>query len=1294
MYILTLHPNKLLFCLALIVGLAATLYFPPMFADKVVEVPLAALYLAEVGLALLAALLFYENATISQVVQLAAWVLGFSMAFGAAGNFTGRSTQLLPDAFVLINWVQLAIMNASGMLSTLCLFRIEPLFGVKPQKAERAKQAPAETPKPAAKASPAAPNTPAVLDDFSPPPELRAEPTASSTPATQPPESVKEILEGLDISRINRLERSLRPRELSLESLFKEESQAAEKVRGWGAQVAPHLPEPAPDAGPVAGQGQDDSANIAMPAGACGAPLITQTEPSPEVESPLSAEATGDLAELQPDSGAAPVEVAAIAAVPPPKTADPEAVALEVQRQAVLACQEEASLAPAEPDTGAASPPWQAAIEVTAGREVAPPGPFAEAETPTSQEAVPAAPPGQPLAGQARPPSLAVPLGQDEARPLHKTMRNMPIPGTAPVKDQAPPGKEKPASREESFEERIVREAAERLKDDLARGAVAQLAGAQSSAPAAEPAGESMSIFQKLLQSQPCDALLKPEEPIAAPSAVPSSKKKCPPTKTAPGGVADGEIEDIFRNLVPDSAQKTVGGKTGPPAQQDEVLFDKTAVDQEVDDIFKRLVPDSPPRTVGEKAPPPTKQGEGLFEQTVVNEEVDDIFKRLVPASAQREVSAEILRQLRADVGPTPDPAGEPAGAGQACAPAQQARGPVTCDQALELISSLAGEPAAAPPPAHSAPEAPPREPGQPQVSVPASVAKEVKEFGRLAPATPAQEPESAGTMKTIGKMLIDVQAVENIIKSAQSGIEGTTTARIVSVKKGEDIRVLLGKIDRQPGVEGSILIGHDGLVISSTMPEDTDKDALGALCLAVEKSTALAAEKLGLAKMRQAVLHSPGKLTILNDVPAGVLAVFVARAAAPGLNELMEKIVNITHDEFPELPVSEFQAAVAEPEAAAAALEPALGATPALPPQEPGAKTPETEKAAEKAAFSAEPEQTSAVPGEAAKTSGAAKLLFELAAGEEQPNTLAPPAPASAVAADLVRDLIASLAGAPAEPAQKPAEQAPAERPPVEEAQPAAAAEAEMESLTGAAATITQPVPVSREQLEAARSADEAATQAGAATEKPTEEAPAGAAATPQPAPATARERERAAAPEWAPAKEIKEFGRLSAKSKAADVQPEQGTMKTIGKMLIDAQAVANIIKAGEIRPGGLTTARVISAARGEGIRSLLAKIDSYPGVAGSLIVGHDGLVIASTLGSGWDRDMYGALSSSIHSNTNLATEKLELGALGQTILQSEDKVTILTEVEVGVLAVFCEQRQPDKLNGLLAAIEATVHG
>src|SRR4030095_9269612 len=102
MYNIKLHSNRTLFVVALGAGLAAVIYFPQAFPDKIVEMPLAALYLGEAGLALMAALLFYENASISQVIRLAAWVLGFSMAVGATGNFVGQHTQLLSDSVVLM----------------------------------------------------------------------------------------------------------------------------------------------------------------------------------------------------------------------------------------------------------------------------------------------------------------------------------------------------------------------------------------------------------------------------------------------------------------------------------------------------------------------------------------------------------------------------------------------------------------------------------------------------------------------------------------------------------------------------------------------------------------------------------------------------------------------------------------------------------------------------------------------------------------------------------------------------------------------------------------------------------------------------------------------------------------------------------------------------------------------------------------------------------------------------------------------------------------------------------------
>ncbi|MBI5172353.1 MAG: roadblock/LC7 domain-containing protein [Candidatus Melainabacteria bacterium] len=205
------------------------------------------------------------------------------------------------------------------------------------------------------------------------------------------------------------------------------------------------------------------------------------------------------------------------------------------------------------------------------------------------------------------------------------------------------------------------------------------------------------------------------------------------------------------------------------------------------------------------------------------------------------------------------------------------------------------------------------------------------------------------------------------------------------------------------------------------------------------------------------------------------------------------------------------------------------------------------------------------------------------------------------------------------------------------------------------------------------------------------------------EPAKEAAKEAPKEPAKEASKYKEVKEFGRLSGRSAAAPKTSGDsvGTMKTIGKLLLDVTAVENIIKAGETKKigSGLSTAKVISAARGEGIRNILTTIDTYEGVAGSLIVGHDGLVIASTVGQGWDKDMLGALSTALLSTSNLATKKLEIGKLRQMVMltkvnENDFRTTVLTDVEVGILAVFIEKTDLTKIDGLLESIHKTIHG
>ncbi len=181
-----------------------------------------------------------------------------------------------------------------------------------------------------------------------------------------------------------------------------------------------------------------------------------------------------------------------------------------------------------------------------------------------------------------------------------------------------------------------------------------------------------------------------------------------------------------------------------------------------------------------------------------------------------------------------------------------------------------------------------------------------------------------------------------------------------------------------------------------------------------------------------------------------------------------------------------------------------------------------------------------------------------------------------------------------------------------------------------------------------------------------------------------------------------LKDFGKLSVRSaQAPKVQGETaGTMKTIGKLLIDQQSIEAIINAGESRQlgKGLPSARIISKARGAGINELLNKIGEYQGVAGSLIVGHDGLVMSSTLQQGWDKDMLGALSTALLSTSNLSTKKLEIGRLRQMVLLTRtpnaDKTTILTDVDVGILVVFCEQTDISLIDGLIEKIQNTING
>src|SRR5207244_2133680 len=112
---------------------------------------------------------------------------------------------------------------------------------------------------------------------------------------------------------------------------------------------------------------------------------------------------------------------------------------------------------------------------------------------------------------------------------------------------------------------------------------------------------------------------------------------------------------------------------------------------------------------------------------------------------------------------------------------------------------------------------------------------------------------------------------------------------------------------------------------------------------------------------------------------------------------------------------------------------------------------------------------------------------------------------------------------------------------------------------------------------------------------------------------------------------------------------------------------------------------ARVLNVAEGKDIESLLLQINGHSYVEGSLIVGNDGLVIAAQISPELDKAVLGAMSFAIHANTNLIIKKMEMGSLKQIVLQSHQKLTVLTALRQGILGVFTASRKLERLNSLM---------
>jgi len=87
--------------------------------------------------------------------------------------------------------------------------------------------------------------------------------------------------------------------------------------------------------------------------------------------------------------------------------------------------------------------------------------------------------------------------------------------------------------------------------------------------------------------------------------------------------------------------------------------------------------------------------------------------------------------------------------------------------------------------------------------------------------------------------------------------------------------------------------------------------------------------------------------------------------------------------------------------------------------------------------------------------------------------------------------------------------------------------------------------------------------------------------------------------------------------------------------------------------------------------MRHIVEDLIRVEGVIGSLLVGRDGLVIASTLIEDEDAEVLGAMSAAVFGEIDKATKRIGIGTLVDAIIDAKDGSILLLEARDVILTV-----------------------
>ena len=91
--------------------------------------------------------------------------------------------------------------------------------------------------------------------------------------------------------------------------------------------------------------------------------------------------------------------------------------------------------------------------------------------------------------------------------------------------------------------------------------------------------------------------------------------------------------------------------------------------------------------------------------------------------------------------------------------------------------------------------------------------------------------------------------------------------------------------------------------------------------------------------------------------------------------------------------------------------------------------------------------------------------------------------------------------------------------------------------------------------------------------------------------------------------------------------------------------------------------------------MRKIVEDLNRVDGVIGSLLVGKDGLVVASTLLDTEDAEVLGAMSAAVYGEIDKSTKRIGVGSLVDAIIDAREGSILLLEAKDLILVVITQR-------------------